>query len=509
MTSTRNQRPAIWCAVIVCAYSLAPAATIALGDTGSIPRDAIQWQPTEWTVSHPGDVANPFDVQAQVVFEHGESGERRVTEMFTTGDDGWRFRFTGTRPGLWTYRSESDVDALNDVAGSIRVEPNPHGVGFVTHVGSKWARQVGVDGRLEAFVPQYVMYDTPDAYHDDPSKIDRDIQTFMVEHGFTGFHTYVFARWFDIDRERTEDMSADPNPDPRTFEALELLIQKVHAAGGVAHLWVWGDESRRQTPIKWGINGTVDKRLQRYIAARLGPLPGWTMGYGYDLWEWVEGAELSEWHATMQSLMGWSHMLGARSTKNTREQLSEDLIYASYEQHRPDYDTYVRTIRARPEKPSFSEDRFRIRPNSRYPEKDYDEERTRRGLWHSAMAGGVANIWGNLVDGAGSEPYSHPEWFRTYATFLDDRFTADLAPAPESVDDGYALRSADGGRYLFYLEDTDTLTVDLSGMKRPARAFAVDAVATYAERDLGVLSPGRHTLTLGASSDWAIAVGYR
>ena len=142
MTTIRRQRPAIWCAVIVCAYGvLAPAATIALGDTDSIARDALQWQPTEWAVSHPGDVVNPFDVQAQVVFEHGESGERRVTEMFTTGGDEWRFRFTGTRPGLWTYRSESDVDALNGVAGSIRVEPNPHGIGFVTHVGSKWARE--------------------------------------------------------------------------------------------------------------------------------------------------------------------------------------------------------------------------------------------------------------------------------------------------------------------------------------------------------------------------------
>ena len=96
MTTTRNRRPAIWCAVIVCAYSLAPAATIALGDTDSIARDALQWQPTEWTVSHPGDVANPFDVRAQVVFEHGESGERRATEMFTTSGGEWRFRRWGT-----------------------------------------------------------------------------------------------------------------------------------------------------------------------------------------------------------------------------------------------------------------------------------------------------------------------------------------------------------------------------------------------------------------------------
>lgn len=477
---------------------------------GAMPtvRDVTQWEPAEWVVVNAGQGGNPFDIVARVTFRHAASGELRATEMFYAGGDEWRFRFTGTRPGLWTYRSESDVASLNGRVGSVRVAPNPSGVGFVTQAGAKWARQVGVDGRLEAFVPQYVMYETPDAYHDDPSKIDRDIQTFIVDHGFTGFHTYVFGRWFDMDRERVEGMSDDPNPDLRTFEALELLIRKVHAAGGVTHLWAWGDESRRQTPIKWGINGAVDQRLQRYIAARLGPLPGWTMGYGYDLWEWVNGAQLTEWHAYMRSHMGWPHMLGARATKHTLDQLSEALSYASYEQHRPDYDTYARTIRARQDKPAFSEDRFRIRPNSRYPEKDYDEERTRRGLWHSAMAGGVANIWGNLVDGPGSAPYPHPEWFRSYASFFNRRFTADLEPAPDAVADGYALRSSDGARYLFYVEDADALTIDLSGMRDPARAVAVNAVAHYAVRDLGLLRPGRHTLLLGASSDWAVAVGH-
>ena len=54
------------------------------------------------------------------------------------------------------------------------------------------------------------------------------------------------------------------------------------------HLWTWGDEQRHMTPARWGINGNVDRATpERYIAARLGPLPGWTMGYGFDLDEWV------------------------------------------------------------------------------------------------------------------------------------------------------------------------------------------------------------------------------
>ncbi|MAG93645.1 MAG: hypothetical protein CMJ48_07840, partial [Planctomycetaceae bacterium] len=49
------------------------------------------------------------------------------------------------------------------------------------------------------------------------------------------------------------------------------------------------------------------------------------------------------------------------------------------------------------------EDRFRIRHSKTYADKDYTMEMTRRGLWHSTMAGGVANIWGHL-------PRGHDAW---------------------------------------------------------------------------------------------------
>ena len=110
------------------------------------------------------------------------------------------------------------------------------------------------------------------------------------------------------------------------------------------------------------------------------------MGYGFDLFEWVDGKQLAQWHDFMHAQLGWLHLLGARAGTNWLAQLSEALDYASYEQHRPDYEKYVQTIDRRPDKPSFSEDRLRIRQSSRYATKDYSTERTRRGLWHSAMA---------------------------------------------------------------------------------------------------------------------------
>lgn len=493
---------------------LAPLFVLAMLDANmckaaetSVNRTGTQWSPfIEWSLKNPTYAGNPFDLLATATFAHKETGEKRVTEMFYHGNNIWKFRFTATRPGKWTFTTASSDSDLDGKKGMLSVKPNPKGIGFVTGSGNKWCRQVGIDGSLEAFVPQFVMYDNPSVYHQRPDIIDADIKTFMVEHGFDGFHTVVCCRWFDINQERSTGINdKDPNPDPRTFEALELLITKVHAARGVVHIWAWGDESRRQTPIKWSINGKADRRLQRYIAARLGPIPGWTMGYGYDLWEWVKGEELSSWHEFMHKHLGWRHMLGARSWTNSLKQLSEAMDYSSYEQHRPDYEKHVETIEKRPDKPSFSEDRFRIRGRG----KDYTMQETRRGLWHATMAGGVANIWGNLKTGrrpgGGSLIYPRPEWIKTYSVFFKNRFLIDM-PRDNSITDGVCLKRPDNMHYVFYKEDATSIEMELSKMKGAQPAVAVDTSKPYGEIDLGKLTPKKHTWRTPYKSDWAIAV---
>lgn len=469
-----------------------------------------QWTPyLEWRLSNSTYEGNPFDLVATATFVHRDSGETRTTGMFYDGGDSWRFRFTGTRPGEWTFTTQSPDPDLHSHTGTVEIRPNPGAIGFVTNYGNKWGR-TGID---EAFVPQFVMIGGPHTYYNNRDEIKAIIQTFLVEHGFNGVHTPVFCRWFDIDRPQCSRINVtDPNPDRRTFAALEALITEVHAAGGVVHIWMWGDDSRSENPKRWGINGEADKRLQRYIAARLGPLPGWTMGYGFDLFEWVSGDALGEWHATMQANMGWRHYLGARSSKNRLDQLSEEMDYSSYEQHRPDYEHYVRTIEARPDKPAFSEDRFRIREEDS-DDKDYTMALTRRGLWHSTMAGGVANIWGNLVGAPGaneglttSAPYPNRDVIKTYSRFFEKRFLRDMVRCNE-LTDGTCLMRPTNAHYVFYAEDTATVRMDLSEMDGPQVAVAVDTRRPYAEIDLGRLDAARQSWIAPYESDWAIALG--
>jgi hypothetical protein len=482
----------------------------------SLDRIGMQWSPyIEWGLENSSFVDNPYDLMATVTFMHKDSGETRTTEMFYDGDHIWKFRFTGTLSGTWTFTTASNDADLNGHRGRVIIHANPGIPGFITHFDNKWAWS----GTNKAFIPQLVMYSGPQGYFNNPAQIDADIQTFIVDHGFNGFHTMVFCYWFDINQQKCNSIR-NPDPDPRTFEALELLITKTHANGGMVHIWMWGDEQRDQT-IKgnWGgIDGPEDRRLQRYIAARLGPLPGWTMGYGFDLDEWVSERQIHQWHDNMHSYLGWSHFLSGRpegpnSGTNHSPWISwnQGLDYSSYEHHKPNYEVYVAAIDAVSGQPIMSEDRFRIRSEGR--SKDYTMEETRRGLWHSVMAGGVANIWGNLIGASGandgsdtSAPYPKPEWIKTYALFFESRFTGHEIRC-NNLTDGFCLKHSDKAHFIFYKEDAALIQIDLSSMHSSQQAIAVDTKQPYKEIELGTLTPTNQTWTAPYISDWVIAVG--
>ncbi|MEO1401601.1 MAG: DUF5060 domain-containing protein [Cyanobacteria bacterium J06635_1] len=497
-------------------------------------RNAEMWEYEEWDVKDSTWSGNPFDVEATVTFKHQKTGEIRKTGMFYDNNNTWSFRFTGDQLGKWTYTTSSKDADLNGLSGTVEVKPNDDkdAYGFVTQApgdGSKWARQQGNEGKVEAFVPQLLMSGDISRYDNNLGQIDKDIQTFIDGHGFTGFHvTELAGRWFDFDLKsaRNQVNSNMKNPDTETFEVLEDLISKTNDAGGIVHLWAWGDADRGLTPgdknkalLSGGINGEVDKRLQRYIAARLGPVAGWSLGYGFDLNEWVTESQIQKWHDNLQSQLGWEHSIGGRSSgpnsgtnHSKAKSFNEGLSYSGYEHHRPDYDVYSAALDALPGQPVLSEDRFRIRNGGRFASKDYTPESTRRGLWQSTMAGGVGNIWGNYVQDWDptkiSETYSNKNQIKTYSRFFfgEDRFLAGMTQA-NNLTDGYALKTSDNQNYVFYKENTASIQLDLSKLDGPQRAVAVNTENAYKEIDLGVLAAKNQTIKLSGTSDWAISVG--
>jgi hypothetical protein len=132
------------------------------------------------------------------------------------------------------------------------------------------------------------------------------------------------------------------------------------------------------------------------------------------------------------------------------------------------------------------------------------------------MAGGIANIWGNLVGDRGandgsstSQPFPNPEWIKTYSTFSNGRFFADMERCNNLTNGGLCLKRPNDADYIFYAEDSSSITLDLSGMAEAQPAVAVDTTEEYAEITLGLgqLDPINQMWTAPYESDWAIAVG--
>ncbi len=528
-----------------------------------------RWSPyVEWSVRNPTWQGNPFDLRATATFVHTASGEKRTTGMFYAGFDTWKFRFTGTRNGEWTIRTQSNGNSgtsrdpeLDGLTGRVIVQDNPNSNahGFMKKFGSKW----GWQGTDTAFVPQYVMGKDLDAFYDNKrrrvneAKIDREIIEFIDGHGFSGFHLQVQGRWFDLYGKTR----GKRDPDPRTYDVLEAVIRAVHAKGGACHLWMWGKDGGRAEDSPRNILGAsmndADKRNLHYLAARLGPIPGWSIGYGYDTENlWASPDELEAWKDFLETQFGWDHFVGARvgfdengaygrySRDRAKPPLDKKFNapigdrftawlgggYIGYTSYRPLYDRYVAVIDHHPDKPSFEEDRFRIRRAKQWRHKDYDAELTRRGLWHSAMAGGVANIWGYLLpdnDEGGSQSYARgavnlKHLIKTYATFFRDknRFLKDFirdnslsdprtgtTEIPEPADISVCLRNPANTHFVFYKENTDSVGMNLAKMQKSNSAVAVDTKSHYKEVDMGMLLPGKYNWKAPYKSDWVIAIG--
>jgi len=469
-------------------------------------RTGTMWAPyIEWTLDNPSYSGNPFDLIATTTFTHPASGETRITEMFYAGGTIWKFRFAGTKTGTWTFTTASSDKELTGHSGTVTINANsnPAIKGFATNIGNKWARQVDENDQLEAFVPQFRMAFTENPTDWNSTNFDTEIQTHMGTEGFNSLFFFVAGRWVDINVSGA--VFTNNNPDPAMFDVLDNLITKVHSSGGVVHLWYSGDCRRNQcVQTGFGLNGARsdgEKRLLRYISARLSPLPGWIMGYGYDIAEDTNTDDLRGWGNYLRSKMGWKHLLSAR------DQWDSTYDYSFW----PEADwyskgTYFNGATYNDAVGIFDSDT--TVPHSldeRWWTSRISEGGQRRQLWLNMMAGGVSAIWGASGTNK-ADPYVNPDWFKTYFTFWANRtmqnFTRD-----NTLSNGYVLRTSDNKNFVFYTVDATAITYNISNSLQDLTVIAIDAKKPYSEISLGTRAPGSYTWAPPYTSDWAIAVG--
>ncbi len=511
---------------------------------------ARMWKCVEWTLENDSCNGNPFDLVAAVTFDHTGSSQRHVTEMFYVGDGKWRFRFTGTAVGQWRFATTSDDADLDGHTGAVQVVPNrdPLIKGFLTHRGNKYAIQAGNDAHLEGYLLNvYMNQQDFEQQHEHATRIlghpsrAHLIDDYWGDTRDNGFDTYFFAvfySWFRMGALSIGDFAGNTDPDldaPDTalFDALELAIRHAHERGGRTHIWAWGDNDRRQTPnhLGDGFRGQRHRRLIRYIAARLGPLPGWTMNFGFDTIEMPKAeADCAWWADQMNRLMGWPHILTSRGWEgdcfggnsyagfggNPYDLQTSDKGPADYAEIRQDLETHR-------DKPSIYEERHTYNRWQCWPGTVPDPDRLnetgcRRLIWWEAMAGGMGgffghystrfNAYGPFRPGGpcGYHPASLKWAFRTHRTFWRGRFLLDME-CRNDLTDGYCLASPDGQHYVFYKEQTSSVDIDLAAAAGALPAVAVDVKADYLEIPLGKMAATKQTWSAPHESDWAIAVG--
>jgi len=474
-------------------------------------RTATLWAPyVEWSLENPSYSGNPFDLVASATFiyvnESGTELETRITEMFYAGGTTWKFRFSGTRTGTWTFKTTSSDNELNGHTGTVTVNANsnPAIKGFTTNMGNKWARQVDENGQLETFLPQFRMAFTENPADWSPANFDAEIQVHMGTEGFNSLFFFVAGRWLDINVSGAK--FTNNNPDPAMFDVLDNLITKVHGAGGVVHLWYSGDCSNRDQCVQagFGSNGARsdgEKRLLRYIGARLSPLPGWIMGYGYDIVEDANTDDLRGWGNYLRSKMGWKHLLGAR------DQWDISYDYSFW----PEADwyskgTYFKGATYNDAVGIFDSDT--TVPHSldeRWWTSRISEAGQRRQLWLNMMAGGVSAIWGASGTNK-ADPYVNPDGFKTYFTFWANRNMQSFM-RDNTLSNSYVLKTSDNKNFVFYAVDVTAITYNISNSLQNLTVVAIDAKKPYAEISLGTKAPGSYTWTPPYTSDWALAIG--
>jgi len=250
--------------------------------------------------------------------------------------------------------------------------------------------------------------------------------------------------------------------------------------------------------------------LQRYIAARLGPIPGWTMGYGFDLHEWTNTEQLNSWAKYMHEHFGWEHLLCARGqilkgphNINSYDGFGRDVPLKTTSHGPKDYGEILEDLNGDRKKPHLYEERHSYRRSG----FALDMDGTRRLLWWETMAGGMGGFFGFYP--TSEHPYPNPEQLRTHYEFWHGkgRFELGMKPANELTEGGCVLGNFSSGRCVFYKEDTDTIRMNLKRLPGRRKAVAVDAKKAYKEIELGALGAENQEWKAPYKSDWAIAVG--
>lgn len=398
--------------------------------SGQLVKSLELYQWCDFQVDAPGAASGvaKWDIEGSCVWTHESGTIRRTSLVWYSGtSDTYVYRFGGSAQGRWTGKTTSPVAALNGLELTVTVGPsrNPNRIGWSGQLRDEpaaWAHQKGDQGKLVKRTPILIMMPDVQRWHHDVGRMRAFVKEFNENHGFNGGHISTIGRgWFDVTSNESL-RTAPATPDVRTFTALEAVASEWSERGGWLHLWMWGKGDNGDfSKLPGGHNGAHSRRINRYVAARLAPVPGWSMGIGWDVEFWADEKKLRWWlDDLIPQFGGWHHWIGHRYSDsdigkghdpepaNRGEYLSRGVVWNTL---RPGHEQYAgwehwstmtsdsaidrgRTVF--PNRPMMSEDRFRRREGA-WRQKDMrsdDDILKEIPRWASR---GVGAIYGRLL----------------------------------------------------------------------------------------------------------------
>jgi hypothetical protein len=471
----------------------------------------------EWSITTTDYTGDPYDVHAIATFTHTDTGTYQVP-LYYAGSNTFKYRFTGPRVGVYQIATSSVHPGLDGHTSSIEVtaNPDPDAVGFLVGGNDSYRVRVG-DGTVFKRVRPNTYQRHGDATNPggweqiaeipntNPTVRGDYIEAVLQEAQDAGFSSvYIVGghNWVQYPRAYNQS-STNTVPDPVAYDIVEDLLQRAQTRKMFVELALWNDSQAGTSSgtLVGGINGTTDQRVNRMLMGRLGAYPNFTVGYGYDLLEWLTPAQGHAWHDFVTGLNTLPRLYALR--EDTGFTLGSDKLEIFSNDNRPTSGFYA-DARAQ-----FNLGHNRpISYNRRFlhtRDAVWDMTTTRRAIWQFGMAGGASGVYGILW--GPSANYPNPEQLKHVSDFLDPRW--DQIPVVNATPtDGMVLQNADATLQVVYKENVSSIQITIPAGQTNVPVVAVNATAaTYAEISQGTYNAGTHTVTLGSTSDWALAVG--
>jgi len=236
------------------------------------------------------------------------------------------------------------------------------------------------------------------------------------------------------------------------------------------------------------------------------------MNFGFDTIEMPNAEADTEWWADyLNQCFGWKHLLCSRGWQSKAFGMDSyaGFTNAGYElgttdKGPEDYSEIMEDLDTHRDRPLLYEERHTYNRWVNWPNRVPDPDRlnmdgTRRLLWWEIMAGGAGGFFGYFsnwfnIYGPFEGYYPHREQLRCARAFWRDRYMLGMERANHLINEGYCLRTLDNRNYVFYAEDTSSITYDIPEINGTARVIAVDVKKEYEEIDLVRDLPLTHRL---------------